>query len=104
MKTETATAQVLAWLKDGKKLTPKTAKEKFGITNLSARISEVRQAGYVVKCTQTKDASGRRVAAYELANPSRFETAMANWAVRNLLPYEIADIRRAFTFATRKIS
>jgi Helix-turn-helix domain len=67
---ETKTGKVFSLLQAGKKLTAAQAK-KFGIGNLSAEASRLRQAGYAVYANSRKAGNGVTVTEYELGRPSR---------------------------------
>ena len=68
---ETKTGKVFAALKAGEKLTPAEAKHRFGVGNLSAEASRIRQAGYAVYANSRKAGNGVTVVEYELGMPSR---------------------------------
>ena len=46
----TQNEQVLAWLKQGKTLTPLDALDHFGCFRLSARIYELKELGWPIEC------------------------------------------------------
>ena len=56
---------------EGQALTYSEAKKRFGIGNLSAEASRIRQAGYAIYANQHKDTKGRETTKYRLGNPSR---------------------------------
>jgi hypothetical protein len=68
---ETKTGKVFAALQAGQKLTASEAKKRFGIGNLSAEASRIRQAGYAVYANSRKAGNGVTVTEYELGRPSR---------------------------------
>lgn len=41
--------EILAWLKQGRGITPGFAKDAFGVERLAARIYDIRRMGYTVK-------------------------------------------------------
>ncbi len=51
MNTKTQHGAILKYLKSGKKLTRDIAMNALGIWNLTARVSELRQAGYDIADT-----------------------------------------------------
>lgn len=63
--------KILAFLKAGGNITANQAKEKFGITNVSARISELRKAGYPIYSNTRTTNNGRSIRVYELGTPTR---------------------------------
>jgi len=48
----------------------KQAQRRFGITNVAARIDELRQAGNVIY-TNTKSVDGKKVSFYRLGSPTK---------------------------------
>jgi hypothetical protein len=68
---ETKTGKVFAALQAGQKLTASEAKKRFGIGNLSAEASRIRQAGYAVYANSRTAGNGVTVTEYELGRPSR---------------------------------
>jgi hypothetical protein len=68
---ETKTGKVFQALQAGQKLTASEAKKRFGIGNLSAEASRIRQAGYAVYANSRKAGNGVTVTEYELGRPSR---------------------------------
>ena len=56
---------------DGEKLTPSEAKKRFGIGNLSAEVTRIRQAGFAVYANQRKAGNGVVVTEYAHGKPSR---------------------------------
>lgn len=56
---------IINYLKQGKKLTPIKALNKFGCFRLSARIFDLKQMGYNIICTNVSK-NGKHFAEYEL--------------------------------------
>ena len=56
----------------------KQAQRRFGITNVAARIDELRQEGHVIY-TNTKSVDGKKVSFYRLGSPTKamVRTALA---------------------------
>ena len=50
--------------------TTKQAQRRFGITNVSARIDELRQEGHCIY-TNTKKVNGKKVSFYRLGTPTK---------------------------------
>ena len=50
--------------------TTKQAQRRFGITNISARIDELRQEGHVIY-TNSKTVDGQKVSYYRLGTPTK---------------------------------
>lgn len=57
--------KILKMLKEGRSITRLSAMH-YGIMNLTARISELRNFGYDVKCRMKKDAEGREYGEFYL--------------------------------------
>jgi hypothetical protein len=68
---DTKTFAVFNALYNGDKLTPAQANKRFGVKNLSAEASRIRQSGYAVYSTTRKAGNGVMVTEYELGRPSR---------------------------------
>ena len=50
--------------------TVKQAQRRFGITNVSARIDELRQEGHVIY-TNTKNVDGKKTSFYRMGKPTK---------------------------------
>jgi hypothetical protein len=68
---ETKTYKVFTALRSGEKLTQSEAKKRFGVGNLAAEASRIRQHGYAVYSNSRTAGNGVTVTEYELGNPSR---------------------------------
>lgn len=68
---ETKTFKVFEALVNGERLTPAEARKRFGVANLSAEATRIRQHGYAVYANQRKAGNGVVVTEYELGRPSR---------------------------------
>jgi hypothetical protein len=68
---ETKTGRVFQALQAGQRLTAAEARKRFGVGNLSAEASRIRQAGYAVYANTRKAGNGVTVTEYELGRPSR---------------------------------
>jgi hypothetical protein len=68
---ETKTFKVFNALYKGEKLTQAEASKRFGVKNLAAEASRIRQNGYAVYSNSRKAANGVTVTEYELGRPSR---------------------------------
>ena len=55
----------------GEKLTPAEANKRFGIKNMSASVSRIRQNGYAVYAKSRVAGNGVKVTEYEIGTPSR---------------------------------
>jgi hypothetical protein len=68
---ETKTYKVFTALYNGETLTAASARKRFGVGNLSAEVTRIRQGGYAVYGNQRTAGNGVRVTEYELGRPSR---------------------------------
>jgi hypothetical protein len=58
-------------MKSGEKLTASEAQKRFGVKNIAAEASRIRQAGFAVYANTRKAANGVTVTEYEIGQPSR---------------------------------
>ncbi len=68
---DTKTFKVFTALSSGEKLTASEAKKRFGVGNLAAEASRLRQNGYAVYANQRTAGNGVVVTEYEMGRPSR---------------------------------
>jgi uncharacterized protein YifE (UPF0438 family) len=68
---ETKTFKVFNALYQGERLTAAEARKRFGVANLAAEASRIRQNGYAVYSNSRKAGNGVTVTEYELGRPSR---------------------------------
>jgi hypothetical protein len=68
---ETKTHRLLTALQKGQTFTAGQAESRFGIKNVSAEVSRIRQAGFAVYANPVRTSKGSRVTVYRLGNPSR---------------------------------
>ena len=68
---DTKTFKVFNALYNGDTLTASDARKRFGVGNLAAEASRIRQAGYAVYANSRKAANNVVVTEYELGRPSR---------------------------------
>ena len=68
---DTKTFKVFTALSTGEKLTASEAKKRFGVGNLAAEASRLRQNGYAVYANSRKAGNGVTVTEYEMGRPSR---------------------------------
>jgi hypothetical protein len=68
---DTKTFKIFSALYNGAKLTQSQAEKRFGVKNLSAEASRIRQSGYAVYSNTRKAGNGVTVTEYELGRPSR---------------------------------
>ena len=68
---ETKTFKIFNALYNGDALTASQAAKRFGVKNLSAEASRIRQAGYAVYTNSRKAGNGVQVTEYVMGKPSR---------------------------------
>ncbi len=68
---ETKTFKVFSALYNGDTLTAAQARKRFGVGNLAAEATRIRQAGYAVYANKRTAGNGVTVTEYELGQPSR---------------------------------
>ena len=68
---DTKTFKVFNALYNGASLTASQAEKRFGVKNLSAEASRIRQNGYAVYANTRKAGNGVQVTEYVLGKPSR---------------------------------
>ena len=69
--TETKTYKLFSALHSGETVTASQAAKRFGIKNISAEVSRVRQAGFAVYANSRKAGNGVQVTEYRIGKPSR---------------------------------
>lgn len=67
----TKTHKLFTALKQGEKLTAAQADKRFGVKNIAAEASRIRQAGFAVYANSRKAANGITVTEYEIGQPTR---------------------------------
>ena len=68
---DTKTFKLFTALRTGEAITPAAAAKRFGIKNMSAEVSRVRQAGFAVYANTRKAGNGVQVTEYRIGAPSR---------------------------------
>ena len=68
---ETKTGKLLAALQTGEALTEGQIRNRFGLKNPRATVSNIRYAGFAVYANQHKDTKGRATTKYRIGRPSR---------------------------------
>ena len=71
--------KLIGFFKSGKEITQAQAQGLFQVTNLAARVSELRAEGYSIYTNKTKNGK----TAYRLGTPSRRMVALAYRLVGN---------------------
>jgi len=69
--TETKTFKLFNALYSGQAVTPAEASKRFGIKNISAEVSRIRQSGYAVYANSRVAGNGVKVTEYVIGKPSR---------------------------------
>jgi Helix-turn-helix domain len=73
---DTKTHKVFTALCNGDKLTQSQAEKRFGVKNLAAEATRIRQHGYAVYARSRKAGNGVNVTEYEIGTPSRSIVAL----------------------------
>jgi hypothetical protein len=68
---ETKTFKLFNAMYNGEKVTASAAEKRFGIKNISAEVSRIRQNGYAVYANNRKAGNGVQVTEYAIGKPSR---------------------------------
>lgn len=68
---ETKTYKLFNALHGGDVVTPAQAEKRFGIKNISAEVSRIRQAGFAVYANRRVAGNGVQVTEYVMGKPSR---------------------------------
>ena len=68
---DTKTYKLFNVLHNGEAVTSAVAAKRFGIKNISAEVSRIRQAGFAVYANQRVAGNGVRVTEYVMGKPSR---------------------------------
>jgi hypothetical protein len=76
----TKTYKMFNALHNGDKLTASEAQKRFGIKNIAAEASRIRQHGYAVYANTRTAGNGVTVTEYELGRPSREIVALGYMA------------------------
>jgi hypothetical protein len=79
---ETKTYKVFQALQSGEAITPSQAAKRFGVKNLSAEVSRIRQHGFAVYSNSRTAGNGVTVTEYQLGRPSRKLVAAGYLAMR----------------------
>lgn len=78
----TKTFKLFTALQEGEKITAAQASSRFGIKNMSAEVSRIRQAGYAVYANTRTAGNHVEVTEYEIGKPSRKLVAAGYLAMR----------------------
>lgn len=68
---ETKTFKLFTAMYNGEKVTASAASKRFGIKNISAEVSRIRQNGYAVYANSRVAGNHVQVTEYEIGKPSR---------------------------------
>lgn len=79
---ESKTYRLLTALKSGERLTASQAEKRFGIKNIRAEASRIRQAGYAVYANTRVAGNNVEVTEYQLGMPSRRVVAAGYRAIQ----------------------
>ena len=78
----TKTFKLFNALYNGEAVTASQATKRFGIKNVAAEVSRIRQAGYAVYANTRKAGNGVTVTEYEIGMPSRRVVAAGYRAIQ----------------------
>ena len=67
----TKTYKLFSALSNGERVSASQAQKRFGIKNISAEVSRVRQAGFAVYANTRRAGNGVQVTEYRIGAPSR---------------------------------
>jgi hypothetical protein len=67
----TKTFKLFTALRSGEAVTPAAAEKRFGIKNISAEVSRIRNAGFAVYCNSRVAGNNVQVTEYVIGKPSR---------------------------------
>lgn len=92
-------ARILKFLKTGADITETQAQSRFGIVNVRARMSELRQAGFSIYLNEKVTAAGRTIKTYRLGTPTRLMVAAGNAVLSDpnfspVVEYAAANVAR----------
>lgn len=79
---ESKTFKLLTALKNGEKVTASEAQKRFGIKNISAEASRIRQSGYAVYANSRTAGNNVQVTEYQIGMPSRRVVAAGYRAIQ----------------------
>ena len=68
---DTKTYKLFSAMINGESVSPSQAEKRFGIKNISAEVSRIRQAGFAVYANSRKAGNGVKVTEYVIGKPSR---------------------------------
>ena len=68
---DTKTFRVFQALQTGAAISPAEANKRFGVKNLSAEVSRIRQHGFAVYANSRRAGNGVQVTEYQIGKPSR---------------------------------
>ena len=63
--------KLLTALTNGERVSASQAAKRFGIKNISAEVSRIRQGGFAVYADSRRAGNGVKVTEYRMGNPSR---------------------------------
>jgi hypothetical protein len=78
--TETKTFKLFNAMYNGETVTASQAEKRFGIKNISAEVSRIRQSGYAVYANTRKAGNNVQVTEYAIGRPSREIVALGYMA------------------------
>ena len=88
--------RILRALQSGSDFTSNQLRSKFGIRNVSERISELRKAGYSIYLNAKTTRNGEKINVYRLGTPTRAVVAAGQIAAK--YGYFSTDVTEALQF------
>lgn len=80
--SDSKTFKLFTALRQGEKVTASQAEKRFGIKNVRAEVSRIRQAGYAVYANTRRAGNNVQVTEYEIGMPSRRVVAAGYKAIQ----------------------
>jgi predicted ArsR family transcriptional regulator len=92
-KRNSQNARLLRYLQSGRDITVNQARDKFGIMNMSARVNDLRNAGYAVYLNERVTGNGYVIKAYRLGTPRRSVVAAGHLSEKSFWvdPYVVGE-------------
>jgi predicted ArsR family transcriptional regulator len=92
---------ILNALQTGRDFTANQLRTKLGITNVSARVNDLRNAGYPIYLNTKTTTNGRTIRVYRIGTPSRKDLALARLVKKDT--YLLTQFEDAVSAALRLV-
>lgn len=98
MANKNVNSRILRFLKTGRDITTTQAQTRFGITNVSARMSELKAAGFPIYLNKKVTKNGHVIRAYRLGTPTRSQIAAGflaknDWLYKDIVSDNLRRVR-----------